>query len=397
MDVRNAAAKTEYQGKTYYFCAPGCKKSFDSNPARYLVPKSQNFVQLAGNVAMPAAASPPARTSPGAEYTCPMHPEVRQFGPGACPKCGMALEPVEITGEEVNPEFADMKRRFFISLALTIPLLIPMFFEMLPHRTGGNWAHVTLAGWIQLALATPVVVWGGLPFFERGWASIVSRNLNMFTLIALGTGVAYLFSVAAVLFPSAIPAAFRNQTGMLPLYFEPAAVITTLVLLGQVLELRARSRTSSALRALLDLTPKMARLVENGREQDVAVEQIKVGDRLRVRPGEKVPVDGVVMDGHSSIDESMVTGESLPVEKSSGAPVAGGTVNGTGSFIMRADRVGKDTLLSQIVRLVSEAQRTRAPIQRLADRVASYFVPAVILSAAITFAIWSIWGPSPRL
>ncbi len=403
MDSQNAAGESKYQGKTYYFCASGCKKKFDSNPAQYLAPKPQNFVQLSSKLTMPAP-GPTARPSQrvdeqhgGADYTCPMHPEVRQIRPGACPKCGMALEPIEFTGDEVNPELDDMKRRFVISLALSAPLLMLINLGMLPQATGWHWANSPFFGWIQLALATPVVLWGGLPFFERGWASLVTRNLNMFTLISLGTGVAYVFSVVAVLFPSAIPAAFRSESGMLPLYFEPAAVITTLVLLGQVLELRARSQTSSALKALLNLAPNAARLVEHGQERDVPIEQISAGDHLRVRPGEKVPVDGAVVEGHSSIDESMVTGESIPVEKSSGALVTGGTVNGTGTFIMRADRVGKDTLLSQIVRLVSEAQRTRAPIQRLADRVASYFVPAVVLSAAITFAVWSIWGPTPRL
>ncbi len=277
-----------------------------------------------------------------------------------------------------------MRRRFWISLALTVPLLLFMAL------------NTSAIQWAQFALATAVVLWGGFPFFQRGWASILNRHLNMFTLIALGTGAAYLFSVVAILFPQTIPESFRNQSGEPSLYFEPAAVIVTLVLLGQVLELRARSQTSSAIKALLNLAPKTARLIECSGERDVPLEQIKIGDRLRVRPGEKVPVDGVVAEGISSIDESMVTGESIPVEKTPGARVAAGTVNGTGSFIMQADRVGRDTLLSQIVRLVSEAQRTRAPIQRLADQVASYFVPAVVVTAAITFAVWAVYGPEPR-
>ena len=372
VDPGKVPAKAEYQGKIYYFCGKGCQTKFDANPTQYLAPKPQNVPQQ----------------SLAAEYTCPMHPQIRQRGPGSCPICGMALEPLEITAEEeANPELADMQRRFFISLALTIPLLVLMIL--------GTASPVT--AWIEFALATPVVLWGGLPFFERGWASVVSRQLNMFTLIALGTGASYLFSIAVLLFPHAIPASFRDRMGALPLYFEPAAVITTLVLLGQVLELRARSRTSSALKALLNLAPKTARLVANGSERDIPLEQIQVGDRLRVRPGEKVPVDGIVREGTSSIDESMVTGESIPVQKSTGDRVTGGTVNANGSLIFEADRVGRDTLLSQIVRLVSEAQRTRAPIQRLADLVASYFVPAVVLAAAITFVIWAIYGPEPRL
>ncbi len=373
VDPQKAAGKSEYRGTSYHFCGLGCKKKFDANPAQYLAPE-------------PA----PMPSAPAAEYTCPMHPEVRRHGPGACPKCGMALEPLEITGEEVNPELHDMQRRFWIAAALTLPLLVLMIFEMLPGHT-----HLP---WVQLALATPVVLWTGWPFFERAWASVLNRSPNMFTLIALGTGAAYAFSLAAVLFPNAIPASFRTQSGMLPLYFEPAAVITTLVLLGQVLELRARAQTSSALKSLLNLAPKTARLVESsGAERDIPLDQIQLEDRVRVRPGEKVPVDGIVLAGNSSVDESMISGESLPVEKSVGERVTGGTVNGTGSLLVRADRVGSQTLLSQIVRLVSEAQRTRAPIQRLADRVASYFVPAVLLCAAISFALWAIYGPEPRL
>ncbi len=398
VDPEKAAGTSQYQRHTYYFCGLGCKKKFDANPAQYLAPKPQNFVQLSASLTAPAPVHAQPQAAPSVEYTCPMHPEVRQLGPGSCPKCGMALEPSEVTGDEPNPELQDMQRRFRTSLILTVPLLVLMIVEMLPNHGGGRWIMSSAVAWIQLALATPVVLWAGWPFFQRAWGSLLNRSLNMFTLIALGTGAAYLFSVVALLFPNSLPAAFRGQSRMVPLYFEPAAVITTLVLLGQVLELRARSQTSSALRSLLGLAPKSARLVEDGgNEHDVPLEEVKIGDRLRVRPGEKIPVDGTVLEGASSIDESMLSGESMPVEKSTGARVAGGTINGTGSFIMRADRVGSDTLLSQIVRLVSEAQRTRAPIQRLADRVASYFVPAVILAAALTFAVWAMYGPEPRL
>ena len=393
-----AAGKAEFKGKTYYFCALGCKKKFESDPDRYLQPKPAAELAQLTTISMPgmaprqeAAATAESAATAALEYTCPMHPEIRQKGPGSCPKCGMALEPVEATAEESNEELHDMQRRFVISAVLTTPLLLIMVLEMTGRLADASWL-----GWLQFALATPVVLWGGAPFFQRGWQSVVTRYLNMFTLIALGTGASYLFSVFALLFPGAIPAAFRSEHGALPLYFEPAAVITTLVLLGQVLELRARARTGSAIRSLLNLSPKTARLVEGGSERDVPLEQVSVGDLLRVRPGEKVPVDGVLVEGRSAVDESMLTGEAIPVEKIAGAHVSGGTVNSTGTFVLRAERVGRDTLLSQIVRLVNEAQRTRAPIQRLADRVASYFVPAVVAAAAITFAIWSLWGPEPR-
>jgi P-type Cu+ transporter len=329
------------------------------------------------------------------EYTCPMHPEIVRSEPGACPICGMALEPRTVTvEEEKNPELEQMSHRFWISLALTIPVLAlgmaPGYFAKIVSLHAINW--------IECALATPVVLWGGRPFFERGWASLVNRSLNMFTLIALGTGTAYLYSVAAVLFPNAFPATFRLASGAVPTYFEAAAAITTLVLLGQVLELRARSRTSAAIRLLLKLSPKTAQLVRaDGTEIDVPVEQIAPGDILRVRPGERVPVDGAVTEGSSSVDESLVTGEPIPVEKSAGSRVTGGTVNGTGSFLMRAERVGNETFLAQIVRMVSEAQRSRAPVQRLADKVASYFVPAVVLCAVLTFVAWSLVGPSPKM
>lgn len=434
VDEERAPARMQHGGVTYFFCCPKCLDKFQQDPAKYLAPKPAGLVQL-GAPSPPRSAAevslPPARSSE-VEYTCPMDPEVRQIGPGNCPKCGMALEPAsyegasahteytcpmhpeivrsepgacpicgmalearEVVAEEANPELAGMRRRFTISAVLTAPLLALMFADVFP---GVHWLSTTATGWLQFALATPVVVWGGWPFFQRGWASVVNRYLNMFTLIALGTGISYAFSVFALLAPGLVPASFRSQTGGVPLYFEPAAVITALVLLGQVLELKARSKTSSALKSLLQLAPKNARLIAaNGTERDVPVSQVQMGDVLRVRPGEKIAVDGSVIDGHSSVDESMLTGEFVPVEKQTGDRVAGGTVNGTGSFTMRAERVGRDTLLSQIVRMVSEAQRTRAPIQRLADRVAAWFVPAVVLTAIITFAAWAIWGPTPRL
>jgi P-type Cu+ transporter len=385
VDPQKAAGTSDYHGKSYYFCGTGCLNKFQSNPAQFLKPHSPS------NALEKARSSPPAHT--GVEYTCPMHPEIRQIGPGTCPKCGMALEPLSVTGDEIDPELPAMKLRFWISVLFTAPLLALMLLD-LSH--GHQWLTPATRAWIEFTLSTPVVLWGGWPFFQRGWASIVNRNLNMFTLIALGTGTAYLFSVFALLFPHLLPASFRDQAGQLPLYFEPAAVITTLVLLGQVLELQARSKTSSALKSLLGLAPKSARLLEDGNERDIPLAEIRIGDRLRVRPGEKVPVDGLVIEGTSSVDESMLTGESIPIEKTAGTRVTGGTVNGTGSFVMQADRLGKDTLLSQIVRLVTEAQRTRAPIQRLADVVASYFVPAVVLVAIITFIAWAIFGPEPR-
>jgi Cu+-exporting ATPase len=326
-----------------------------------------------------------------------MHPQIVRSEPGACPICGMALEPREVAGES-NPELANMTRRFWISLAFTIPTLLIMVSSLIPGDPAKRLFGSGTLLWLGFALATPVVLWGGWPFFQRAWASVVNRSPNMFTLIALGSGSAYFYSVAALLFPGFIPASFRDMAGNLSVYFEPASVIVTLVLLGQVLELRARSQTSSALKALLGLAPKTARAVRpDGHEEDVPLDHVVVGDKLRVRPGEKVPVDGVVLEGSSSIDESMVTGEPIPVEKTADAKVTGGTVNGTGTFIMRADRVGSATVLAQIVRMVGDAQRTRAPIQRVADVVASWFVPAVILISVITFAVWAIWGPEPRL
>ena len=347
----------------------------------------------------------PALPASKTEYTCPMHPEIVRAEPGSCPICGMALEPRTVTIEEDNPELRDMTQRFWISLALTAPLLaIAMGGMLWPHTFMGeasvNGLTVYRAGWLpwlELILATPVVLWGGWPFFQRGWASVVNRSTNMFTLIAMGTGVAYLFSVVATLFPRIFPASFRSMGDRPDVYYEAAAAIVTLVLLGQVLELRARSRTSSAIRALLDLSPKMARAMsEDGSEHDISLEQVKPGDRLRVRPGEKIPVDGVVLEGSSVVDESMITGESVPVQKSAASRVIGATVNGNGSLVMRAERVGSETMLAQIVQMVSQAQRTRAPIQRLADKVAGWFVPAVIGIAIVTFIAWVSFGPEPR-
>ena len=338
----------------------------------------------------------PAAPSEHIEYTCPMHPQIVRDGPGTCPICGMALEPRTVTANVANPELISMSRRLWIGAALTLPLLAVMVSDVLPGHPLQHLLGRSL-GWIELALATPVVLWGGWPFFERGWASIVHRSLNMFTLIAIGSGAAWLYSVAAVLAPGLFPATFRDASGNLGLYFEAAAVITVLVLLGQVLELRARSRTSGAIQALLGLAPKTARRISpNGSDADVPLSEVVIGDLLRIRPGEKVPVDGLVTDGRSSVDESMVTGEPIPVEKTDGDKVVGGTINGTGSLVMKAERVGSDTLLAQIVKMVSEAQRSRAPIQRLADRVAAYFVPAVLAAAVITFAVWAIFGPEPR-
>jgi Cu+-exporting ATPase len=418
IEAQDAAGTLEHNGTLHYFCSNSCIEKFKANPQQYLEPieranrapdQAQQDVEYTcpmdpevrqkgpgtcpkcGMALEPATFQPPVTR---VEYTCPMHPEIIRSEPGACPICGMALEPREITGEEVNPELIDMKRRLWISVVLAAPLLLLMLLDLVP---GAHWVSTTATGWIQFALATPVVLWAGWPFFQRGWTSIVNRHLNMFTLIALGTGTSYVFSLFALFFPFLIPSSFRSHTGEAPLYFEPAAVITALVLLGQVLELRARSQTSSAIKSLLRLAPKSARLIDSsGEEHDTPADQIQAGNLLRVRPGEKVPVDGIVTEGTSSVDESMITGEPIPVEKTSNDRVTGGTVNGTGSFVMRAERVGSETVLSQIVRMVSEAQRSRAPIQRLADSVASYFVPAVVLTAVLTFVAWALWGPEPR-
>jgi P-type Cu+ transporter len=446
VDSSTARHTAGHEGKAYYFCCGGCAEKFKADPERYLNPakrpQSSGLVMLG----MPAPAKPSALTLPKpsvpkpalsatvasyvcpmcpevrqskpgpcpscgmalepempaattrTEYTCPMHPEIVRSAPGSCPICGMALGPRTVSAsQEENPELRDMTRRFWISLVLTLPLLAIAMADMLRgmpvrHALPSGWLP-----WIELLLATPVVLWGGWPFFQRGLASVVNRSTNMFTLIAMGTGVAYVFSLTATLFPQIFPASFRDMNGTPPVYFEAAASIVTLVLLGQVLELRARSRTGAAIRALLDLAPKTARLLRDGREEDIPLEQVKPGDRLRVRPGEKIPVDGVVIEGASSVDESMITGESMPVEKGPGSRVIGAAVNGTGSFVMRAERVGSETLLAQIVQMVSQAQRSRAPIQRLADRVAAWFVPAVIACAVVTFVVWSFSGPQPRL
>jgi Cu+-exporting ATPase len=379
VDPKQAAGSSIHQGKTYYFCSKGCIAKFEANPEKYLHPEER-----------PEGHAEPMQmesVAAGIEYTCPMHPEVRQIGPGACPKCGMALEPATFTLssiQEVNPEYADMRRRFWFSAALTAPMLALMYLG----------AH---SRWIEFALATPVVLWAGWPLLERGWASIIQRSLNMFTLIATGVGAAFLYSLIATLAPNLFPAGFREHNGEVAVYFEPAAAIVTLVLLGQVLELRARGQTSTAIKSLLGLAPTTARrIAADGSEQDVPLEQIRAGDRLLVRPGEKVPVDGAIVEGSSAVDESMVSGEPIPVEKTVGSSVTGGTMNGTGAFVMKAERVGADTLLARIVKMVSEAQRSRAPIQRLADAVASWFVPTVVGAAALTFIAWAIWGPEPR-
>jgi Cu+-exporting ATPase len=469
MDVNPATARyrTLHNGKEYFFCSAGCLAKFQADPTTILSSPPKPMTMGSGLVSLgtpvgipkmimptlttPTSAAPvavgeskgegkpkdtrtyvcpmcpevrqigpgpcpkcgmaldpesPALPATKREYTCPMHPEIVRAEPGNCPICGMALEPRTVTvKEEENPELRDMTRRFWISLALTAPLLaIAMGGMLWPHRfMASSWNRGL--PWLELLLATPVVLWGGWPFFQRGWTSVVNRSTNMFTLIAMGTGVAYLYSVVAMLFPWIFPASFFTFSDRPDVYFEAAATIVTLVLLGQVLELRARSQTSSAIRALLDLSPKMARLIpvsENGSEggseteRDIPLEEVKPGDRLRVRPGEKIPVDGVVLDGSSAVDESMITGESLPVEKTASSRVIGATVNGNGSLVMRAERVGSETMLAQIVQMVSQAQRTRAPIQRLADKVAGWFVPAVIAAAVVTFIVWASFGPEPR-
>jgi P-type Cu+ transporter len=417
-----AAASVNHAGRTWYFCAQGCKTKFEANPGKYdgsqtaplttTAPKPAASAQytcpmhpevlspkpgICPKCGMALEPTQPTAAPEHIEYTCPMHPQIVRDGPGICPICGMALEPRTVTATAANPELISMTRRLWIGTVLTLPLLAVMVSDVLPGHPLQHLLPGPLLGWLELILATPVVLWGGWPFFERGWASIVHRSLNMFTLIAIGSGAAYLYSVAAVLAPGLFPATFRDASGNLGLYFEAAAVITVLVLLGQVLELRARSQTGGAIRALLGLAPKTARRISaDGSEADVPVSEITVGDLLRIRPGEKVPVDGGVTEGRSSVDESMVTGEPIPVEKTTGDKVVGGTINGTGSLVMKAERVGSATLLAQIVKMVSEAQRSRAPIQRLADRVASYFVPAVLAAAAITFAVWAMAGPQPR-
>ena len=389
VDTRTAKHRYELGGTSYHFCSARCLDRFKADPDRFLNPPAQDpAVQSPAMGALPEVAA-------GTIWTCPMHPEIRRDGPGQCPICGMALEPLEPTLEEgPNPELIDMSRRFWVSAAFTVPLALLVIaselfgFYLLPMRT---------SMWVQLALASPVVLWGGWPFFERFWASLQTRNLNMFTLIGLGVGVAYGYSVVATLAPQIFPASLRTMGGLVPIYFEAAAVITTLVLLGQVLELRARSATGAAIRALLGLAPKTARRVRDGSEEDIPLEHVHVGDLLRIRPGEKVPVDGIVVEGHSSVDESMISGEPVPVEKLPGQKVTGATVNGTGSLLMRAERVGRDTMLAQIVRMVADAQRSRAPIQKLADQVSAWFVPGVVLVSIAAFIVWNLVGPEPRL
>jgi Cu+-exporting ATPase len=441
MNVNPATAKRvhEHAGKKYYFCCAGCVEKFKSDPTKYLnkpsglvtlgMPALSKAPSMATSGSRkPEAGSPPSfvcpmcpevhEPKPGAcpscgmalepdvplvatrtEYTCPMHPEIVRPGPGSCPICGMALEPRTVTAtQEENPELRDMTRRFWIAVALTVPLLAVAMGSMIWPLEFMQILQGPRIPWLEFLLATPVVLWCGLPFFQRFWTSLVNRSPNMFTLIGLGTGVAYTYSVVATVAPQIFPESLRRMGGYPDVYFEAAAAITALVLLGQVMELRARSRTSAAIRALLDLSPKMARLLSaDGSEKDVPLESVKPGDKLRVRPGEKIPVDGVVLEGRSSIDESMITGESIPVEKKADSKVIGATINATGSFVMQAERVGSDTLLARIVQLVGQAQRSRAPIQKLADRVSAWFVPAVVAVAAITFAVWFFIGPQPRL
>jgi Cu+-exporting ATPase len=390
---QTAAGSVEFNGRTYFFCSKHCAEKFRADPQQYLAPPIQQLTQIGvqrKNVAPPE--------TDVREYTCPMHPEIVRDRPGSCPICGMALEPRTITAtEEANPELTDMSRRFWVSVFLTLPVFLIGMNDLLPGRPFERLVSMDVLGWIQLALATPVTLWCGWPFFLRAWQSLVNRSPNMFTLIGLGVAVAYVYSVFAKIAPGVFPESFKEH-GVVPVYFEAAAVITTLVLLGQVLELKARSRTGTAIRALLNLAPKIARRIrEQGNEEDVPLEEVQVGDHLRVRPGEKVPVDGRVIEGSSFVDESMVTGEPIPVEKTTGATLIGATVNTTGSFVMRAERVGSETMLARIVQMVAEAQRSRAPIQRLADVVASYFVPAVIVVAMVTFLAWAFVGPEPRL
>ena len=429
VDPQKARGSANYKSKTYYFCSPRCVEKFNAEPEKYLAPKpAPALVSLGATAtAKPAPDSSPKTGKKGAvtyvcpmdpevreskagacpmcgmalepemvEYTCPMHPEIVSDRPGSCPICGMALEPrVAAAGaqEEDDTELRSMKRRFWVGVVLSAPLLALSMGSM-----ASQGLPVGVSEWLQMGLAAPVVLWGGWPFFQRGWASLVNRHLNMFTLIALGTGTAYVYSVVATLFPGIFPETFRAANGRVEVYFETSAIIVTLVLLGQVMELRARRQTSSAIRALLDLNPKTARRVwPDGSDEEIPLDRVTAGDRLRVRPGDHVPVDGVVEEGSSAVDESMITGESIPVEKASGAKVIGGTVNQTGSFIMRAEKLGSETLLARIVRMVAEAQRSRAPIQSLADKVSSYFVPAVVAVAVLAFIAWAIWGPDPRL
>ncbi len=392
VDPRKSAGKVAHAGKTYHFCSPQCAERFRNEPDKFLSSPSSVGMQQPAHAQHPATS--PAPQPKNVRYTCPMHPEIVQIGPGSCPICGMALEPMDIgTEEQPDPEYDSMSKRFWVSVALSLPLLI---LSMLGEALGLRWRSST-SNAVEFLLATPVVLWGGWPFFQRFWASLVNRSPNMFTLIGLGTGAAYLYSVAATLFPQFFPLSFRDMHGGVAVYFEAAAVIITLVLLGQVLEIRSRQRTSGAIRELLHLTPQTALRVSSGRsDAEIPLDQVRQGDLLRVRPGERVPVDGSVQEGASAVDESMISGEPLPVDKSVGDKVTGGTLNSNGSFIMLAERIGSDTLLAQIVKVVSEAQRSRAPLQRLADRVAGFFVPGVVIAAILAFIGWAIWGPEPR-
>ncbi len=404
VDPETARHRAEHDGTSYFFCSARCRERFLADPAGPLARRAGQRADAAhahGHAAhahAPAAErGAPSEVAPGTVYVCPMHPEVRQIGPGACPICGMALEPEVATADQgPSAELVDMTRRLRIGFLLALPVVV---LEMGGHFLGlDHLIPARTSAWLQLLFATPVVLWAGWPFFERGWASLRARSLNMFTLIAIGTGAAWLYSVVATVAPGVFPEAFRGPDGGVAVYFEAAAVIVVLVLLGQVLELRARERTGGAIRALLDLSPKTARRVKpSGEDEEVPLEEVVVGDLLRVRPGEKLPVDGKVVEGRSSVDESMVTGESMPVPKEPGDPVIGGTLNGSGTFVMRAEKVGRDTMLAHIVQMVAEAQRSRAPIQRLADVVASYFVPAVIVVAILAFVAWGLWGPPPAL
>ncbi|WP_231635443.1 HAD-IC family P-type ATPase, partial [Novosphingobium sp. ST904] len=380
VDPAKTAHHTEHAGHTYRFCSAGCRTKFIADPDAYLKPKPK----------------PEPKATPGAMWTCPMHSQIRQEEPGACPLCGMALEPEEPSLDDApNPELIDFTQRLWVSGVLAIPLLVvSMFAEMLGLRI----VSPAASPWVQLALTAPIVLWAGWPFFERGWSSLRTRHLNMFTLIAIGVGAAFLYSLVATIAPGIFPATFRTHGGIVPVYYEAAGVVVTLVLLGQVLELRARAATGRAIRALMDLAPKMARrLKPDGSEEEVSLAKVAVGDRLRVRPGEAIPVDGVVVEGRSSVDESMLTGEPAPVLKEVETPVTGGTVNGTGSLVLEARAVGSDTMLARIVRMVAEAQRSRAPIQAVADRVSGWFVPLVVLISVATFAVWMLVGPEPRL
>ena len=420
VEPHNAAASTEYAGQTYYFCSVHCHGKFTSDPQHYLQSDNENSVvrptvgtqytcpmhpeivqDQPGSCPKCGMALEPMTVPQSAskiEYTCPMHPEIVQDHPGNCPKCGMALEPRTVNVDEKNEELIDMSRRFWVGTVLSIPVFVlAMLADLTPQLLPDGLSILTVQ-WVEFVLATPVVLWGGWPFFVRGWQSVVSWNLNMFTLIGLGVAVAWVYSVVALLLPQIFPQSMQHADGTVAVYFEAAAVITTLVLLGQVLELRARSRTNAAIKLLLGLAPKTARIVRaDGTEEDIALDQVQRGDQLRIRPGEKVPVDGMVIEGRSNVDEAMVTGEPLPVEKTEGATLIGATVNGTGSLLMRAEKVGAETLLAQIVNMVAEAQRSRAPIQKLADVVSGYFVPAVVIIAVLTFVIWFVWGPEPKL